>query len=148
MRPVCACGVCPLCTGRGKTWRDKTAEEKQAVLDRRDSEKTRAADRARYRRNKEKRRAAMDAYMQTEAGKAAHNTAAREWARRNAAKRAAHVAVGNAIRDGKLVKGLCELAGDDCSGEVQAHHDDYSKPLEVRWLCVGHHGVEHHEEAA
>lgn len=27
--------------------------------------------------------------------------------------------------------------------KVQAHHDDYSKPLEVRWLCVPHHALHH-----
>lgn len=45
-------------------------------------------------------------------------------------------AVGNAVRDGRLIKLPCE----DC-GEIksQAHHDDYSKPLEVRWLCRRHH---------
>jgi len=62
----------------------------------------------------------------------------RAWQTRNPEKRAAHVALGNAIRDGKLRKGPCEVGGD-CEGKVQAHHDDYSKPLEVRWLCKRHH---------
>jgi hypothetical protein len=43
---------------------------------------------------------------------------------------------GNAIRDGRLVRGPCEICGDNDS---QAHHDDYSKPLDVRWLCESHH---------
>jgi hypothetical protein len=55
-------------------------------------------------------------------------------------KRAAHVATGNAIRSGKLVKGSCEVCG---SLVVDAHHDDYSKPLEVRWLCRVHHLIHH-----
>jgi hypothetical protein len=55
-------------------------------------------------------------------------------------KRAAHVATGNAIRSGKLVKGPCEVCG---SLVVDAHHDDYSKPLEVRWLCRVHHLIHH-----
>ena len=55
-------------------------------------------------------------------------------------KRAAHVATGNAIRSGKLIKGPCEVCG---SLVVDAHHDDYSKPLEVRWLCRVHHLIHH-----
>lgn len=147
MQPICQCGECPYCTGRRKTWKDKTPEEKRAVLDRRDPDRVRANDRARYERDKKKRLAAMAAYQATPEGRAAANRAKREWAKRNYPKRRAHIAVGNAIRDGKLVKGPCELAGDDCSGKIHAHHDDYAKPLEVRWFCTGHHRDEHrHEE--
>ena len=59
------------------------------------------------------------------------------WQRQNPEKRNCHVIVGNDVRDGDLVKGPCEVCG---SLEVSAHHDDYSKPLEVRWLCFKHHG--------
>jgi hypothetical protein len=62
----------------------------------------------------------------------------RRWAERNPEKRAAHIAVGNAVRDGRLVKLPCEV----CGAKAQAHHDDYSKPLEVRWLCPPHHAEE------
>lgn len=55
-------------------------------------------------------------------------------------KRAAHYAVAKAIRAEILKKQPCEKCG---AVKVQAHHDDYSKPLEVRWLCVPHHN-EHH----
>lgn len=64
----------------------------------------------------------------------------REWVKRNPHKRAAHVAVGNAIRDGVLIKEACEVCG--CNA-TDAHHDDYTKPLDVRWLCRTHH-AEHH----
>lgn len=53
----------------------------------------------------------------------------------------ARTAVNNAIRDGRLKKGPCEECG--CL-ETQAHHDDYSKPLEVRWFCFKHHRQEAH----
>lgn len=52
----------------------------------------------------------------------------------------ANYAVTNAIRDGRLVRGSCEVCG---SAKVHAHHDDYGKPLVVRWLCRRHHR-EHH----
>jgi ribosomal protein S27AE len=44
----------------------------------------------------------------------------------------AHYAVSNAIRDGKLSKEPCLFCGEK---QVHAHHKDYSKPLEVVWLC-------------
>lgn len=44
--------------------------------------------------------------------------------------------VSHAIRDGKLIRKPCEVCEDPKS---QAHHDDYSKPLEVKWLCLKHH---------
>ena len=61
----------------------------------------------------------------------------RTWRQKNPEKYKAQNAVNNAIRDRKLTKGTCEECGSE---EVEAHHDDYSKPLEVRWLCVKHHG--------
>lgn len=54
----------------------------------------------------------------------------------------ARTAVGNALRDGRLHRGPCEVCGT--TEKVHAHHDDYSKPLQVRWLCFQHHiGGEH-----
>jgi hypothetical protein len=55
---------------------------------------------------------------------------------RDPQKYRARSAVGNAIRDGKLAREPCEICGDE---RAQAHHDDYSKPLDVRWLCFKHH---------
>lgn len=40
-------------------------------------------------------------------------------------------------RRGILKPEPCEITG--CADPVQMHHDDYSKPLEVRWLCKTHH---------
>lgn len=54
--------------------------------------------------------------------------------------------VDTAIRRGKLSKPPnCE----DCGSKVEdprnlhAHHDDYSRPLEVEWLCRGCHAGRH-----
>lgn len=54
----------------------------------------------------------------------------------------AHALVGKAIRRGELVRQPCEACG---STEVDAHHDDYSKPLDVRWLCRTHHKHHHRD---
>ena len=59
---------------------------------------------------------------------------------RDPIKRKAQVAVANAIRDGRLKREPCEKCGAE---PTQAHHDDYLKPLEVRWLCRTHHIEEH-----
>lgn len=59
-----------------------------------------------------------------------------KYIKNNPVKRKAHTALGNAVRDGRLIKKPCEVCGDVRS---QGHHDDYSKPLEVRWLCAKHH---------
>lgn len=56
-------------------------------------------------------------------------------------KRKARNEVKNAIRRGVLIKMPCEVCEDK---NTQAHHDDYSKPLEVRWLCPQHHTDLHH----
>jgi len=61
--------------------------------------------------------------------------------RHDPVKRKAQVMVANAIRDGKLIRESCE----NCGGEpTQAHHDDYSKPLNIRWLCRDCHTEEHY----
>lgn len=49
--------------------------------------------------------------------------------------------VRTAIQTGKIKKFLCETCNSDRF--VQAHHDDYSKPLEIRWLCKKHHNAWH-----
>lgn len=61
----------------------------------------------------------------------------------NKIKAKAHYKVYNAIRIGKLFRKPCEKCNDPLS---VAHHDDYSKPLDVRWLCNFHH-YEHHKGA-
>jgi len=61
---------------------------------------------------------------------------------RNPARAKAHWAVANALRNGRMQKQPCEVCGEK---EVDGHHDDYSKPLDVRWLCRTHH-CEHHAQ--
>lgn len=51
-------------------------------------------------------------------------------------------AVFTAIESGALVRATaCESCA--AASELEAHHPDYSKPLEVRWLCVACHKDAH-----
>lgn len=66
----------------------------------------------------------------------------REWRKKYPAKHRAHQLVSNAIRAGNLVPEPCQGCGDS---KTHAHHDDYLKPLNVRWLCPGCHRAWHDE---
>lgn len=48
-----------------------------------------------------------------------------------------------AVVRGELIRQSCERCG--VVETVQAHHEDYSKPLEVIWLCKIHHMIRHRE---
>jgi len=48
--------------------------------------------------------------------------------------------VGYAIRAGKLKRKPCDVCG---TTKVDGHHEDYTKPLEVIWLCRKHHNLLH-----
>lgn len=62
-----------------------------------------------------------------------------KWKFEHPERRAANVAVGNAVRDGRLEKWPCQV----CGFKAVAHHPDYSRPLEVVWLCQAHHKQAH-----
>lgn len=64
------------------------------------------------------------------------------WGHNNREKRRAHLAVRRAINKGTLTRQPCERCGNIKS---EGHHEDYSKPLEVVWLCRQCHGNRHAE---
>lgn len=80
-------------------------------------------------------------YAQTENGHRRLNDSKKRYTERNPDKKKAVVAVNNAVRDGRLIKQPCEVCGNP---EAEGHHDDYTKMLDVRWLCDKHH-KEHHK---
>ena len=96
-------------------------------------------------------------YSQTEAGKASHQKAKRAYKKTKASKESyrkyrldnpekakARSAVSGAIRSGRLTRSdFCE----SCFQEefAEGHHEDYSKPLDVDWLCIECH-IELHKE--
>jgi hypothetical protein len=64
-----------------------------------------------------------------------------EWAKRNRHKRNAQQKLSRALLNGTVLRpDRCELCDDT---KVQAHHPNYSKPLDVIWLCASCHSEEH-----
>jgi hypothetical protein len=61
--------------------------------------------------------------------------------RRDRAKVLARNRLKNAIRFGLIERGPCDVCGT--TEGIEAHHEDYSRPLDVRWLCRKHHGEVH-----
>lgn len=43
-------------------------------------------------------------------------------------------------------KGSCEVCG--CNNNIERHHDDYNKPMAVRFLCKKHHAEWHKSHIA
>ena len=122
-----------------RLWYQKLSpEERRAVVEARDPERVKANDRTRYYRDRAKRRAAADEYAKRNPEKVLQ--AKRRWRERNREKTRAQAKARRALLRGELVRQPCEI----CGGErTHMHHTDYSKPLEVRWLCAAHHGEAH-----
>ena len=96
--------------------------------------------RAKYKRNRavllQRYRPTAQLYLQTEAGKKNKLANAHRMMAKYPEKYKARYMVRNAVRLGQLSKEPCEVCG---AITVESHHDDYSKPLDVRWLCHWHH---------
>lgn len=107
-------------------------------------EKTRRIDMVSALRNITGRQSAQRAYRQSESGRQAAINSTRNRRKKSPAKVNASNAVARAIRKGVLTKQPCEVCGTEV--RVEAHHPDYTKPLEVKWLCRTHHREEHLRE--
>lgn len=91
----------------------------------------------------DKRKEAKHHYRQTEQGKKATNKAVRKYRKKHPLTAIAHYKLNNSIRDGKLIRDPCEVCGS--TDRIHGHHDDYSKHLDVNWLCRKHHMRRHKE---
>ena len=73
-------------------------------------------------------------YAQTIAGKESKRKAMKAYFERFPMIRASHNLVSNAIRDGRMKRQFdCSVC--ESKEKIEAHHDDYTKPFDVRWLC-------------
>lgn len=89
-----------------------------------------------YDRHKEEIRAkARENYLnKSEEQKRSDVERTKLWRQNNRDKMRAWSAVGNAIIRGDLVKPL-KCSRCNCKEKLHGHHEDYSKPLEVLWIC-------------
>lgn len=70
----------------------------------------------------------------------------KEWCEQNKEKVLTHRKVKYALANKSLIQPLnCQLCGKP--EKLQAHHNDYSKPLEVLWLCNTCHRWIHSKHA-
>ncbi len=127
-----SCGACERCRRAAYMrgwWASLTPAERSAKVALRDPARVAAAEARRA--GTPRRRASLSANS-------------RRMNVRYPERRAARVALNNALRDGRVAKAPCRVCG---SARSEAHHDDYSRPLDVRWLCRPCHRA-HHEDVA
>lgn len=77
-------------------------------------------------------------YMWLKAHPGYHGNQLKKYYSKYPLRKKAHFIFRTALKNNKLSKGNCSVCG--CA-DVEAHHPDYSKPLEVIWLCPKHHGL-------
>lgn len=95
-------------------------------------EKVQAYDRNRP--NKEERSKKQAEYHKKGNGLEVKKLSELNYRKNHPQKYKAHTATSNAVRDGRLIRpNSCSCCGIEC--KPHGHHDDYFKPLEVRWLC-------------
>lgn len=105
-----------------------------------------ACQKARVRANRRKR---IEYYRQYEHRRAkqprrvaAQTKLTKSWRLKHPDRYAAHAAVSNAIRDGVLKKpSQCSRCAS--TKHIHGHHEDYSRPLDVIWLCPRCHRIAH-----
>lgn len=161
-RQLCSCGQCTRCKNRekGRRFREANpdyysranraryhADPELARLRRseyyaRNREKVCATERERRSRlTPEENLATRERARAADPGKYRAQIVARgkRWRDAHRTEYQAQKKLQRAVKSGKVVKQQCEVCGADAEG----HHDDYSKPLDVRWLCRKHHKALH-----
>ena len=75
-------------------------------------------------------------YLETHPEKPEYRAAiSRRYRERNELKILARKAIFKATRNGSIVRLPCFCG----IKKTEAHHEDYSKPLDIQWLCKKHH---------
>ena len=115
----------------------------QAVYQKTDSAKKYRAVYQSGRVKTEARKTYLSAYQVAYQKTENFRVSVKKWQLNNPLEYAAHKKLTHAVASGKIVKQPCEICGS--TYRIHGHHDDYSKPLNVRWLCSQHHKQWHKE---
>lgn len=119
-----------------RAWKESHLEEaraRQRDAYWRDPEKYRAASRTNRANGKGQSREYFKRYVAEH--KEGRRNSVERWNAANREKRAAHGVLWRAIRSGLVARSAsCEACGS-CGVRIEAHHEDYSVPLSVIWLC-------------
>ena len=99
--------------------------------------------RALYRKNREKKLAENKRYFESKPE--ARRSILKRYYERHPERFKARRAVMIAVRSGKLVRPV-ECSRCDSEKSIQAHHEDYSKPLDVIWVCQKCHTDIHEQK--
>jgi len=109
-----------------------------------------------YQRNLEQARdkslKATKKYLGTDHGKQKARERSANWEKNNPEKRRVHDRTMYAVKTGKIIRpNFCSKCNKECV--PHAHHEDYTKPYDVLWLCsichfYLHHEHKHHRERA
>ena len=84
-------------------------------------------------RSKSKKRIdQLKKYASSQKGKISHKRALQNYRERYPMKYAAQIMFGNAVKNGKITR-VEECSECGSREKIEGHHDDYTKPLEVRW---------------
>jgi transcription elongation factor Elf1 len=78
-------------------------------------------------------------FSKTEAGKKIQYLADQARKEKFSHKRSARSKTFTAIKNGSITVLPCLI----CGKKAEAHHPDYSRPLDVMWLCKPHHRETH-----
>ena len=83
-------------------------------------------------------------FYSSESGKQLARDKFQRYLSKYASRHAVRIATNLAVLRGELIKSEeCEECLD-AESRIQAHHDNYNKQLDVRWLCIKCHSTWHH----
>lgn len=108
----------------GKLWRDSHPVERRLRQ-------------IKYRTNNREKYIAS---MQKQSKKESEKLRIKEWSKKNPEKVTAHRLANSALKNGFIqIKNACEACGAE--SKLEMHHEDYSKPLKVKFLCKSCHRI-------